>query len=93
MAFYITGDKHGKLKPVKRFAKDNGLAAEDTIVILGDAGFNFFKDERDEWTKKIVAGIERRLNYRKWYCGHWHIEKIIDRMRFMYNEFAPLSLT
>ena len=234
MAFYITGDKHGKLKPVKRFAKDNGLAAEDTIIILGDAGFNFFKGERDGWTKKTVAGIEpsvfcihgnhemrpqslpwlyhekewrggkvfvenaypnslfakdgevydlggisaiviggaysvdkwyrlergakwfpdeqpsdevkarveakldeldwkvdvvlshtcpfgyepteaflpgidqsmvdtstevwldrieRRLDYRKWYCGHWHIEKSIDRMRFMFNEFEPLELT
>ena len=234
MAFYITGDKHGKLKPVKRFAKDNGLTAEDTIIILGDAGFNFFKGERDGWTKKTVAGIEpsvfcihgnhemrpqslpwlyhekewrggkvfvenaypnilfakdgevydlggisaiviggaysvdkwyrlergakwfpdeqpsdevkarveakldeldwkvdvvlshtcpfgyepteaflpgidqsmvdtsteawldrieRRLDYKKWYCGHWHIEKSIDRMRFMFNEFEPLELT
>ena len=234
MAFYITGDKHGKLKPVKRFAKDNGLTVEDTIIILGDAGFNFFKGERDGWTKKTVAGIEpsvfcihgnhemrpqslpwlyhekewrggkvfveyvypnllfakdaevydlggisaiviggadsvdkryrlecgakwfpdeqpsdevkarveakldeldwkidvvlshtcpfgyepteaflpgidqsmvdtstevwldqieRRLDYRKWYCGHWHIGKSIDRMRFMYNEFELLSLT
>ena len=25
MTFYITGDKHSKLKPMKRFAKDNGL--------------------------------------------------------------------
>ena len=43
MAFYITGDKHDNLKPVKRFASDNGLTAEDTIIILGDAGFSFFK--------------------------------------------------
>lgn len=23
MTFYVTGDKHGKLKPVKRFTRDN----------------------------------------------------------------------
>ena len=234
MTVYITGDKHGKLKPVKRFARDNELTAEDAIIILGDAGFNYFKGERDEWTKKTVAGIEptvlcihgnhemrpqslprlyhqtewqggtvfvenaypnilfakdgevydldgikaiviggaysvdkwyrlenglkwfaneqpddetkarvvakldsldwkidivlshtcpfgyepteaflpgvdqsmvdtstevwldrieRRLEYKRWYCGHWHIEKSIDRMRFMFNEFELLELT
>ena len=54
---YITGDKHGRLKPVKRFARANGLTAEDVIVILGDAGFNYFDNEKDAWTKKTVAGI------------------------------------
>ena len=234
MAFYITGDKHGRLKPVKSFAKREELTVEDVIVILGDAGFNYYNSERDEWTKKAIARIEptvfcihgnhemrpqslpqlyheeewrggtvfvenaypnilfakdggvydldgvsaiavggaysvdkwhrletgakwfaneqpddetkarvetkldeldwkidvvlshtcpfsfepteaflpgidqsmvdtstevwldrieRRLEYKRWYCGHWHIEKSIDRMRFMYNEFEPLELT
>lgn len=234
MTVYITGDKHGKLKPVRRFAKDESLTADDTIVILGDAGFNYFGGERDDWTKHVVASIapavlcihgnhemrpqsllrlyreaqwhggtvfvedefpnilfakdgevydlegaraiaiggaysvdkwyrlenglkwfaneqpddkikarvetkldeldwkvdivlshtcpfgyepteaflpgidqstvdtstevwldriERRLEYKRWYCGHWHIEKSIDRMRFMFNEFEPLELT
>ena len=233
MTVYVTGDKHGRLKPVKRFARDNALAADDAIVILGDAGLNYFNDERDKWTKSTVAGIEaavlcihgnhemrpqslpglyheiqwhggtvfaedalpnilfakdgevydfdglraiaiggaysvdkwyrlergerwfsdeqpseevkalvetkldsldwkvdivlshtcpfgyepteaflpgidqsmvdtstevwldrieRRLDYKKWYCGHWHIEKSIDRMRFMFNEFEALGL-
>lgn len=233
MTIYITGDKHGRLKPVKQFARNNNLTEEDTIVILGDAGFNYFNDERDKWTKNTVARIpstifcihgnhemrpqslpslyrerqwhggtvfaedaypnilfakdgevydfdglkalviggaysvdkwyrlergerwfsdeqpseevkalveakladldwkidivlshtcpfgfepteaflpgidqsmvdtstevwldhiERRLDYRKWYCGHWHIEKTIDKMRFMFNEFEALGL-
>lgn len=233
MAIYITGDKHGNLKPVKRFAKGDGLTVDDAIVILGDAGFNYFADERDRGAKEAVAGIaatvfcvhgnhemrpqslpnlyhemqwhggtvfvedafpnilfakdgevydldglqtiviggaysvdkgyrlerglrwfpdeqpddevkarieakleelgwkvdivlshtcpsnyepveaflpgidqsmvdvstevwlasiERRLEYGKWYCGHWHIEKTIDRMRFMFNDFETLSL-
>ena len=233
MTIYITGDKHGRLKPVKQFARNNNLTADDTIVVLGDAGFNYFNDERDGWTKNTVARIsptvlcihgnhemrpqslpslyherqwrggtvfaedaypnilfakdgevydldglkaiviggaysvdkwyrlergerwfsdeqpseevkalveakladldwkidivlshtcpfgfepteaflpgvdqsmvdtstevwldriERRLDYRKWYCGHWHIKKSIDRMRFMFNEFEALGL-
>jgi 3-oxoacid CoA-transferase subunit A len=57
VAFYITGDKHGKLKPVKSFAKREGLANEDTIIILGDAGVNYYNSERDVCTKKTVAKI------------------------------------
>ena len=47
----------------------------------------------DTSTEVWLDRIERRLDYRKWYCGHWHIEKSIDRMRFMFNEFEPLELT
>jgi len=25
------------------------------------------------------------LDYTKWYCGHYHIEKSIGRMRFLYK--------
>lgn len=233
MTVYITGDKHGRLKPVKQFAKREGLSGEDTIVILGDAGFNYYNSGRDVWTKKTVVGIapavlcihgnhemrpqslpklyheaqwhggavfvedefpnilfakdgevydldgaraiaiggaysvdkwyrlenglkwfaneqpddkikarveakldeldwkvdivlshtcpfgyepteaflpgvdqslvdtstevwldqiEHRLEYKRWYCGHWHIEKSIGRMRFMFNEFEQLEL-
>ncbi|MDO4851260.1 MAG: hypothetical protein Q4A93_05300 [Actinomycetota bacterium] len=46
----------------------------------------------DTSTEVWLDRIERRLDYKKWYCGHWHIEKSIDRMRFMYNDFEPLGL-
>lgn len=26
----------------------------------------------------------------KWYCGHWHIDKTIDRMRFMFKDIITL---
>lgn len=26
----------------------------------------------------------------KWYCGHWHTDKTIDRMRFLYKSIAML---
>ena len=232
MTTYITGDKHGRLKPVKRFAQDNGLTEEDAVIVLGDVGFNYFNDRRDYWTKNTVTDIkpvvfcihgnhemrpqslprlyredrwhggtvfiedafpnilfakdgevydfdgaraiaiggaysvdkwyrieqglrwfedeqpnkeikacveakldklnwkvdivlshtcpfcyepteaflpgldqslidsttelwldrvERRLDYKKWYCGHWRIDKHVDRMRFMFDEFEPLE--
>ena len=81
MTFYVTGDKHGKLKPVKRFAKDDGLTTEDTIIILGDAGFNYFKDERDSWTKKIVAKIKPTV-----FCIHGNHEMRPQSLPQLYHE-------
>ena len=41
----------------------------------------------EEWLEEI----ERRLNYDHWFCGHWHIDKRIDRMHFLFHgvEAAP----
>lgn len=36
----------------------------------------------EEWLDKI----EDKLDYKKWYCGHWHINKKIDNMQFMYED-------
>ena len=31
--------------------------------------------------------IEEKLDYRAWFCGHWHIDKRIDRMHFLFHSF------
>jgi 3-oxoacid CoA-transferase subunit A len=36
-------------------------------------------------TEMWLDHIESRLTYSSWYCGHFHTEKNIDNMRFMYN--------
>lgn len=45
----------------------------------------------DRSTEKWLDGIEGRLDYRLWYCGHWHIEKSVDRLRFLYRSVQPLE--
>lgn len=30
--------------------------------------------------------IEERLEYEKWYCGHFHTMKKIDKLQFMYHD-------
>ena len=30
----------------------------------------------------------QNIEYKKWYCGHWHIEKKIDRLEFLYHNIA-----
>ncbi len=39
----------------------------------------------DATTEKWLDDIEERLNYRAWYCGHWHADKRIDRMHFLFH--------
>ena len=44
----------------------------------------------DRSTEDWLDGIEDRLQYDAWYCGHWHINKRIDRMHFLFHELAWL---
>lgn len=50
----------------------------------------------DKSTEQWLGEIEGRLSYERWYCGHYHIEKKIDKLRFMSGDFAliphPLSV-
>jgi len=40
----------------------------------------------DYSTEKFLDEIELNVKYDKWYCGHFHIEKVIDKLRFMMND-------
>lgn len=42
----------------------------------------------EEWLDKI----EDRAKYKAWFCGHWHTDKRIDRMHFLYNSFESADM-
>lgn len=44
----------------------------------------------DDSTEAWLDELEDRLTYRKWYCGHFHIDKAVDRMRFLYRTIEAL---
>ena len=44
----------------------------------------------DKSTEKWLDAIEDRLEYNRWYCGHYHTDKTIDKLRFVYNDFLEL---
>ena len=55
----------------------------------------FFKDfdqsKVDKTTEKWLDSIEDKLTYKKWYLGHYHTDKKIDKIQIMfetYDEFA-----
>jgi len=41
----------------------------------------------DHCTEKWLDSIESRLSYSRWYCGHYHTNKAIDKMRFLFEDF------
>ena len=45
----------------------------------------------DKSTEDWLGEIEARLDYGKWYCGHYHTEKTVDKLRFMFNDFVELE--
>lgn len=45
----------------------------------------------DKSTEEWLDGIEDRLEYKKWYCGHYHTEKKIDRVEIMFESFGEFS--
>lgn len=39
----------------------------------------------DDSTERWLDTIEEKTDYKAWYCGHWHTDKRIDKMHFMYH--------
>lgn len=38
-------------------------------------------------TEMWLDKIEESLLYKAWYCGHWHTDKRIDKMHFLFHSF------
>lgn len=41
----------------------------------------------DDSTERWLDRIEEQANYQAWLCGHWHIDKRIDKMHFLFHGF------
>lgn len=68
--YYITGDKHRNFKSVIRFCRKNKTSCKDVLIILGDAGLNYFGDRRDEKLKKKLSKLKITL-----FCIHGNKEE------------------
>lgn len=44
----------------------------------------------DNSTEQWLDTIEDQLEYEAWYCGHWHINKRIDRMHFLMESYEEI---
>lgn len=44
----------------------------------------------DKTTEQWLDAIEGKLKYQKWYCGHFHGNKQIDKIEFLFEKFIVL---
>lgn len=45
----------------------------------------------DNSTEEWLDTIEDAVEYKAWYCGHWHTDKRIDKMHFLFTTFESLG--
>jgi 3-oxoacid CoA-transferase subunit A len=67
---YITGDTHGDFRKVVRFCKQHNLTADDTVIVLGDAGINYFGNRRDDEPRMLIAKTPATI-----FCIHGNHER------------------
>jgi 3-oxoacid CoA-transferase subunit A len=51
------------------------------------------QDRVDHSTEQWLGNLEQRMSYNAWYCGHWHIDKRIDRIHFLFNSTEEITET
>ncbi len=54
---YITGDTHGDFSRIERFCERIPTTRDDVMIILGDAGFNYYRNTRDMIAKERVSKL------------------------------------
>ncbi len=52
---------------------------------------NIDQSSVDKTTEEWLGALEQRLEYQRWYCGHYHISKKVDKLRFMFQEIDTLE--
>lgn len=45
----------------------------------------------DKTMEEFLDEIEENINYDKWYCGHYHTEKQIDKIEFMFGRIKVFN--
>lgn len=45
----------------------------------------------DDSTERWLDAIENKLEYKAWFCGHWHTNKRVDKMHFLFEDFETLE--
>ena len=66
----LTGDTHGEFDRIEQFCEEYETTENDVMVILGDAGINYWLDEQDEALKERLSQLPITL-----FCIHGNHEE------------------
>lgn len=67
---YLTGDTHGSFERIYEFCQTQQTTRQDLLVILGDAGINYYGSRRDSLLKKILSELPVTI-----FCIHGNHEQ------------------
>lgn len=70
MRYFVTGDTHGRFGRIVIFCQENETTQDDVLVICGDAGINYYCDDRDARLKEKLAELPITL-----FCVHGNHEE------------------
>ena len=45
----------------------------------------------DKTTEKFLDDVEEIISYEKWIAAHFHVDKVVDQVRFIYNDIIELG--
>ena len=86
---------------IKRYVESQVKSTTVDIVLSHTCPFRYEPTEMflpyidqsnvDDSTERWLDTIEAQLSYKVWFCGHWHTEKHIDKMHFLYHTFEALD--
>lgn len=79
-------DKYTEIISHEMLAKDQfNINHAMTIRFIDD--LSELENIKELW----LDTIEERLDYKAWYCGHWHINKRIDKMHFFFEGIETIE--
>lgn len=67
---WLTGDTHRDFARVFDFCRENETTVDDILIILGDAGINYFLDDSDRELKEELSTLDLTL-----FCVHGNHEE------------------
>ncbi len=79
---YITGDTHRNFVHVKAFCERFETTKDDTLIILGDAGINYYGGAKDYWFKVQLSYLPLTL-----LCIHGNHEQRPETLGYAETEW------
>ena len=77
---YITGDTHGEFSRIEQFCERIKPTRDDTMIILGDAGINYYGGWRDIHKKQRLAKLPITL-----FAIHGNHEGVASRAHLVHH--------
>lgn len=88
MHFYITGDTHRSFDRIEDFCYEYETTTEDVMIILGDAGINYWLDLSDKELKGQLSGMNITFSVFTGIMKHDHGRRKITKKKYGMKELC-----